>query len=163
MVDALLLNLDVHNKMKNGIEVDESQPASLNYAPLWKVCQGNCPTPLLVALEGKRVEMFMNALRALAEESGLILKMLDKKLERTLVHSYHKDLTTQVSAETDAVFTLTKSCFSTLFTELQDERCSKLKIYPILLKVYLERIPRKLEVDAFAEELKPYHVFLYLV
>ncbi|XP_039146882.1 COP9 signalosome complex subunit 4 [Dioscorea cayenensis subsp. rotundata] len=36
----------------------------------------------------------------------------------------------------------------------KDERCSKLKIYPILQKVYLERILRKPEIDAFAEELK---------
>ncbi|KMZ63350.1 hypothetical protein ZOSMA_414G00020 [Zostera marina] len=36
----------------------------------------------------------------------------------------------------------------------QDERCSKLKIYPILQKVYLERILRKPEIDAFSEELK---------
>nr|GMD86832.1 E3 UFM1-protein ligase 1 homolog isoform X1 [Ipomoea batatas] len=47
-------------------------------------------TALLEALEGKQVEMFMTALRALAEESGLILKKLDKKLERTLLHSYRK-------------------------------------------------------------------------
>ncbi|GLU04411.1 hypothetical protein SLE2022_215610 [Rubroshorea leprosula] len=38
----------------------------------------------------------------------------------------------------------------------KDERCSKLKIYPILQKVYLERILRKPEIDAFAEELKPH-------
>ncbi|KAF3624561.1 putative BAG family molecular chaperone regulator 7-like [Capsicum annuum] len=38
----------------------------------------------------------------------------------------------------------------------QDERCSKLKIYSILQKVYLERILRKPEIDAFAEELKPH-------
>ncbi|ONL94828.1 COP9 signalosome complex subunit 4 [Zea mays] len=37
-----------------------------------------------------------------------------------------------------------------------DERCSKLKIYPILQKVYLERILRKPEIDAFAEELRPH-------
>ncbi|KAL2471762.1 COP9 signalosome complex subunit 4 [Abeliophyllum distichum] len=37
-----------------------------------------------------------------------------------------------------------------------DERCSKLTIYPILQKVYLERILRKPEIDAFAEELKPH-------
>ncbi|KMZ76103.1 hypothetical protein ZOSMA_106G00080 [Zostera marina] len=35
-----------------------------------------------------------------------------------------------------------------------DERCSKLKIYPILQKVYLGRILRKPEIDAFSEELK---------
>lgn len=43
-----------------------------------------------------------------------------------------------------------------LATLYKDERCSKLKIYPILQKVYLERILRKPEVDAFAEELKPH-------
>ncbi|KAM3315179.1 hypothetical protein ACQJBY_033745 [Aegilops geniculata] len=42
-----------------------------------------------------------------------------------------------------------------LFCQL-DERCSKLKIYPILQKVFLERILRKPEIDAFAEELKPH-------
>ncbi|MCL7037392.1 hypothetical protein MKW94_012020 [Papaver nudicaule] len=36
----------------------------------------------------------------------------------------------------------------------KDERCSKLKIYPILEKVYLERILRKPEIDSFAEDLK---------
>ncbi|KAL3698309.1 hypothetical protein R1sor_012385 [Riccia sorocarpa] len=43
-----------------------------------------------------------------------------------------------------------------LATLYKDERCSKLKIYPILQKVYLERILRKPEVDAFSEELKPH-------
>ncbi|GJS10495.1 COP9 signalosome complex subunit 4 [Tanacetum coccineum] len=47
--------------------------------------------------------------------------------------------------------TVTLSC-----CRLADERCSKLKIYPILQKVYLERILRKLEIDAFSEELKPH-------
>uniref|UniRef100_A0A6M2EY04 COP9 signalosome complex subunit 4 n=1 Tax=Populus davidiana TaxID=266767 RepID=A0A6M2EY04_9ROSI len=41
-----------------------------------------------------------------------------------------------------------------LATLYKDERCSKLKIYPILQKVYLERILRKPEIDAFSEELK---------
>ncbi|KAK1268009.1 COP9 signalosome complex subunit 4 [Acorus gramineus] len=41
-----------------------------------------------------------------------------------------------------------------LATLYKDERCTKLKIYPILQKVYLERILRKPEIDAFAEELK---------
>ncbi|KAM2995111.1 hypothetical protein FF2_042112 [Malus domestica] len=43
-----------------------------------------------------------------------------------------------------------------LATLYKDERCSKLKIYPILQKVYLERILRKPETEAFAEELKPH-------
>ncbi|RWR95695.1 COP9 signalosome complex subunit 4 [Cinnamomum micranthum f. kanehirae] len=45
-----------------------------------------------------------------------------------------------------------------LATLYKDERCSKLKIYPILQKVYLERILRKPEIDAFSEELKPHQV-----
>ncbi|CAI0436196.1 unnamed protein product [Linum tenue] len=43
-----------------------------------------------------------------------------------------------------------------LATLYKDERCSKLKIYPILQKVYLERILRKPEIDAFSQELKPH-------
>ncbi|CAI8607999.1 unnamed protein product, partial [Vicia faba] len=60
------------------------------------------------ALEGKRVETFMSSFRAVTEESGLPLKKLDKKLERTLLHSYRKELTSQVSAETDPVSLLPK-------------------------------------------------------
>ncbi|XP_058081359.1 COP9 signalosome complex subunit 4-like [Magnolia sinica] len=41
-----------------------------------------------------------------------------------------------------------------LATLYKDERCSKLKIYPILQKVYLERILHKPEIDAFAKELR---------
>ncbi|RZC45551.1 hypothetical protein C5167_038502 [Papaver somniferum] len=40
----------------------------------------------------------------------------------------------------------------------KDERCSKLKIYPILEKVYLERILRKPEIDSFAEDLKEHQI-----
>uniref|UniRef100_A0ACD5X0S3 Uncharacterized protein n=1 Tax=Avena sativa TaxID=4498 RepID=A0ACD5X0S3_AVESA len=43
-----------------------------------------------------------------------------------------------------------------LATLYKDERCSKLKIYPILQKVFLERILRRPEIDAFSEELKPH-------
>eukprot|EP00271_Cylindrocystis_brebissonii_P006454 TRINITY_DN19246_c0_g1_i1.p1 TRINITY_DN19246_c0_g1~~TRINITY_DN19246_c0_g1_i1.p1 ORF type:complete len:415 (+),score=118.90 TRINITY_DN19246_c0_g1_i1:221-1465(+) len=43
-----------------------------------------------------------------------------------------------------------------LATLYKDERCSKLKIYPILQKVYLERILGKAEVDSFAQDLKPH-------
>jgi len=44
---------------------------------------------------------------------------------------------------------------STLF---KDERSSKLEIYPILEKMYLERIIRKAEVEKFAKELKPHQL-----
>jgi len=46
---------------------------------------------------------------------------------------------------------------STLF---KDERCSKLEIYSILEKMYLERILRKPEVEKFAKELKPHQMAL---
>nr|POE82625.1 e3 ufm1-protein ligase 1 like [Quercus suber] len=55
-----------------------------------------------------KVETLMDAFREVVEESGLLLKKLDKKLERTLLHSYRKDLTSQVSAETDPVSLLAK-------------------------------------------------------
>jgi len=44
---------------------------------------------------------------------------------------------------------------STLF---KDERSSKLEIYPILEKMYLERILRKPEVEKFAKELEPHQM-----
>jgi len=44
---------------------------------------------------------------------------------------------------------------STLF---KDERSSKLEVYPILEKMYLERILRKPEVEKFAKELKPHQM-----
>ncbi|OAY50771.1 COP9 signalosome complex subunit 4 [Manihot esculenta] len=47
-----------------------------------------------------------------------------------------------------------------LATLYKDERCSKLRVYPILQKVYLERILRKPEIDAFAEELKTHQLAL---
>ncbi|CAI0451914.1 unnamed protein product [Linum tenue] len=58
---------------------------------------------LVEALEGKNVEGFLTSLRETAEESGLYLRQLDKKLERTILHAYRKDLTAQVSVETDPV------------------------------------------------------------
>ncbi|KAL9266422.1 E3 UFM1-protein ligase 1-like protein [Drosera capensis] len=36
------------------------------------------------------VGTFIRALAAVAEESGLLIKRLDKKLERTLLHSYRQ-------------------------------------------------------------------------
>ncbi|GAB4824343.1 hypothetical protein Ancab_007231 [Ancistrocladus abbreviatus] len=117
IVDMLLLNMDKHNKLKNGIEVEESQNPESNSLSagdrinLVKTFQGSLSVKavsLVESLEGKRVETFMTALGAVAEESGLLLKKLDKKLERTLLHSYRKDLTSQVSTEADPVALLPK-------------------------------------------------------
>uniref|UniRef100_A0A7N0RA85 E3 UFM1-protein ligase 1 homolog n=1 Tax=Kalanchoe fedtschenkoi TaxID=63787 RepID=A0A7N0RA85_KALFE len=117
IVDILLVDLDKHNRLKNGIEVEEK--GDLESAPLTpgdrisiaKTLPGSLLTKALAVvetLEGKRVEAFITAVRDLAEESGLTLKKLDKKLERTLLHSYRKDLTSQVSAEIDPVPLLPK-------------------------------------------------------
>uniref|UniRef100_A0A7N0UCQ4 E3 UFM1-protein ligase 1 homolog n=1 Tax=Kalanchoe fedtschenkoi TaxID=63787 RepID=A0A7N0UCQ4_KALFE len=117
IVDILLLDLDKHNNLKNGVEVEET--SDVENAPLSpgdrisiaKRLSGSLSTKALAVVEtldGKRVEAFMTALRDVAEESGLSLKKLDKKLERTLLHSYRKDLTSQVSAETDPVALLPK-------------------------------------------------------
>ncbi|KAK1373663.1 E3 UFM1-protein ligase 1-like [Heracleum sosnowskyi] len=117
MVDTLLLNLDMHNKLKNGVEVEESQnPESVSFSSaerlaLAKSLPGSLSAKafaLVEALEGKRVENFLASLREMAEESGISLKKLDKKLERTLLHSYRKDLVAQVAAETDPVALLPK-------------------------------------------------------
>ncbi|KAK7257759.1 hypothetical protein RIF29_31973 [Crotalaria pallida] len=117
MVDMLLSNLDEHNKLKSGIDVKDepnSEPVSLNPGDRVAISR-NFPGALskkalavAEALEGKRVEIFMDAFRTLTEESGLPLKKLDKKLERTLLHSYRKELTSQVSDETDPVSLLPK-------------------------------------------------------
>ncbi|GLU11700.1 hypothetical protein SLE2022_284260 [Rubroshorea leprosula] len=115
--DMLFLNLEKHNKLKIGIEVEESQNSesvilsSGERIAIAKSFPGSLSKKALVVaetLEGKRVETFMTALRELAEESGLLLKKLDKKLERTLLHSYRKDLISQVSAETDPISLLPK-------------------------------------------------------
>ncbi|XP_034221127.1 E3 UFM1-protein ligase 1 homolog isoform X2 [Prunus dulcis] len=108
---------DVHNKLKNGDEVAEpqiSESISLNPGERTSIAKtlpgslSNKALAVVEALEGKRVETFMTALRDIAEESGLLLKKLDKKLERTLLHAYQKDLVSQVSAEMDPVSLLAK-------------------------------------------------------
>jgi COP9 signalosome complex subunit 4 len=47
-----------------------------------------------------------------------------------------------------------------LATLYKDERCSKLDIYDILEKMYLERVLRKPEVQKFAADLKPHQMAL---
>lgn len=117
ILDTVLVNLDVHNKLKNGIEVEESHNqesmllSSGERMALAKSLPGHLSTKAAAAveaLEGKQVEAFMTAFMAVAEEGGLTLKKLDKKLERTWLYSYRKDLTAQVSAETDPISILPK-------------------------------------------------------
>jgi len=45
-----------------------------------------------------------------------------------------------------------------LATLYKDERSSKLEVFPILEKMYLERILRKPEVEKFAKQLKPHQM-----
>ncbi|KAL9268571.1 E3 UFM1-protein ligase 1-like protein [Drosera capensis] len=117
IVDVLLLDLAIHNKLKNGIEVEDAEnPESHSLSRgdrinLAKGLQGSLAVKavaMVESLEGKSVGTFMTALAAVAEESDLLIKRLDKKLERTLLHSYRKDLTLQVSSEADPVSLLPK-------------------------------------------------------
>lgn len=117
IADTLLHDLDILNKLKNGIEVGDSKaqdPVLLESSErmaLAKNLNGSLSRKALAlveALEGKRVDAFMTTFRDLAEESGLVLKKLDKKLERTLLHAYRKDLISQVSTESDPVALLAK-------------------------------------------------------
>lgn len=117
MVDMLLLNLDLLTKLKNGVDVqdfDSSESISLSSGDriaLAKKFEGPLSVKanaVVEALEGKSVEAYMTALRGFADECGLIVKKLDKKLERTLLHSYRKDLSGEVSGESDPVTILPK-------------------------------------------------------
>ncbi|KAM0953621.1 putative E3 UFM1-protein ligase 1 [Dioscorea sansibarensis] len=117
LIDKILLTLDMDNKLKDGVAVDDHQnleTPSLSTGDRISLAK-SLPSPLSVkaqalveALEGKRVESFMAALRDIVEESGMLLKKLDKKVERAMLHSYRKDLISQVSSETDPVALLPK-------------------------------------------------------
>ncbi|KAF8397566.1 hypothetical protein HHK36_016486 [Tetracentron sinense] len=161
IVDMLLLNLDIHNKLKNGIEIEESQNAesvsrsSGDRIALAKSLGGSLSVKALAvveALEGKRVETFMTALGAIAEESGLLLKKLDKKLERALLHSYRKDLTSQVSAETDPIAVLPK-VVSLLYLQVHNKA---LQAPGRAISVAVSRLKDKLE-DSAHKVLMDYH------
>ncbi|XP_042431571.1 E3 UFM1-protein ligase 1 homolog isoform X1 [Zingiber officinale] len=117
IVDKLLYTLEKENNLMNGINIedcDNMESVSLTCADRVSLAKG-LPASFAVkaqtaveALEGKRLDTFITTLRDLVEESGLLVKKLDKKLERTLLHSYRKDLTSQVSIETDPVQLLSK-------------------------------------------------------
>ncbi|XP_057480283.1 E3 UFM1-protein ligase 1 homolog [Actinidia eriantha] len=161
IVDFVLLNLDMYTKLKNGIEVEESQnPESVSLSSGERIALGkSLPGPLSVkavavveALEGKRVETFMTALTAIAEESGLTLKKLDKKLERSLLHSYRKDLISQVSGETDPVLLLPK-VVSLLYIQVHNKA---LQAPGRAISVAVSRLKDKLD-DAAYKILMDYH------
>uniref|UniRef100_A0A3Q7J1S5 E3 UFM1-protein ligase 1 homolog n=1 Tax=Solanum lycopersicum TaxID=4081 RepID=A0A3Q7J1S5_SOLLC len=163
IVDTLLLNLDMLNKLKNGVPVEPQAPESILLSPgdrsaLAKSLTGSMSAKAIAtveALEGKvsyyflsgahRVESFMSALREVAEESGLALKKLDKKLERTLLHSYRKDLTSQVSAETDPV-SLLPQVISLLYVQVHGKA---LQAPGRAISAAVSRLKDKLDDSAF--------------
>ncbi|OEL20865.1 E3 UFM1-protein ligase 1-like protein [Dichanthelium oligosanthes] len=116
IVDKVLITLDKDNKLKNGMEVEDSEDGHVQLSTadrtyLAKDLPGALSLKsqaLIEALEGKRFDSFVDALRDILEESGLTFKKLDKRLERTMLHSYRKDLTAQVSSENDPVSFLPK-------------------------------------------------------
>ncbi|KAM1148907.1 hypothetical protein ACFX2B_029264 [Malus domestica] len=154
IADMLLQNLDMHNKLKNGVEVAEpqiSESITLNTGERTSIAK-NFPGSLsskalavVEALEGKRVETFMTALRDIAEESGLLLRKIDKKLERTLLHSYQKDLVSQVSAETDPVPLLPK-VVSLIYVQVHHKA---LQAPGRAIAVAVSRLKDKLDESAF--------------
>ncbi|EFH70437.1 hypothetical protein ARALYDRAFT_314357 [Arabidopsis lyrata subsp. lyrata] len=122
IADTLLHDLDILNKLKNGTEVGDSKTQDT------VLLDSSERTALICKFDhySNRVDAFMTTFRDLAEESGLVLKKLDKELERTLLHAYGKcmildhcfsslgdvlctwDLTSQVSTESDPVALLAK-------------------------------------------------------
>ncbi|KAL6566642.1 hypothetical protein OROMI_015046 [Orobanche minor] len=154
IVDIVLANMDVYNKLKNGIQLEESQNpettlmSSADRITLARGLPGSFSAKavaLVESLEGKRVELFITAVRELAEESGLILKKLDRKLERTLLHSYRKELTSQVSAETDPVSLLPK-VVSLLYVQIHGKA---LQAPGRAISVAISRLKDKLDDIAF--------------
>ncbi|XLT11726.1 hypothetical protein HN51_057416 [Arachis hypogaea] len=96
VVDMLLHDLDEQNKLKNGVELQEAPSSeSISVSPGDRVAiSKSFPRPLadkalavVEALEGK--DGISNFATNLVVKP---LKRLDKKLERTLLHSYRKKL-----------------------------------------------------------------------
>ncbi|KNA09317.1 hypothetical protein SOVF_154620 [Spinacia oleracea] len=161
IADMLLFNLDVYNKLKNGIPVEKpqiSEPVSLGSGErnsLAKSLRGSLSVKavsLVESLEGKQVDMFMTALSTLVEESGLFLKKLDKKLEKSLLHSYRKDLTSQVSMETDPVLLLPK-VVSLLYLKIHNKA---LQAPGRAMSIAVSRLKDKLD-DSVFKTLMDYH------
>lgn len=154
IVDTLLVHLDKHNKLKNGLQLEGSlnpettAMSSADRISLAKGLPGSLSVKaieLVETLEGKLVESFINAARELVEESGLMFKKLDKKLERTLLHSYRKDLTSQVSAETDPIALLPK-VVSLLYVQILGKA---LQAPGRAISVAVSRLKDKLDDSAF--------------
>lgn len=161
MVDMILLNMDLLNKLKNGIDVqDTDNPDSISLSSgdriaLAKKFEGPLSVKAIAvveALEGKSVEAYMTALRAFIDECGLTVKKLDKKLERTLLHSYRKDLSGQVSGETDPVTILPK-VVSLLYIQFYGRA---LQAPGRAISVAISKLKDKLDESAY-KTLEEYH------
>lgn len=161
IADMLLFNLDVYNKLKNGIPVEESQssePVSLSSGErnsLAKSLHDSLSVKavaLVESLEGKKVDTYLTALSTLVDESGLYMKKLDKKSEKSLLHSYRKDLTSQVSMETDPV-----SLLPEVVTLLYLKNYNKALQAPgRAMSIAVSRLKDKLDDSAFTT-LMDYH------
>lgn len=154
IADMLLFNLDVYNKLKNGVPVAEfqnSESVSLSSGErhsLAKSLHGSLSVKavaLVESLEGKRVDIFRTALSTFVEESGLFLKKLDKKLEKTLLQLYRKDLMFQVSMETDPVLLLPK-VVSLLYLKIHNKA---LQAPGRAMSICVFRLKDKLDDSAF--------------
>ncbi|KAG7019210.1 E3 UFM1-protein ligase 1-like protein, partial [Cucurbita argyrosperma subsp. argyrosperma] len=75
----------------------------------------------------------------------MISKKLDKKLERTLLHSYRKDLTSQVSAEMDPIALLPK-VVSLLYVQIHHKA---LQAPGRAISVAISRLKDKLDESAY--------------
>ncbi|CAK7331660.1 unnamed protein product [Dovyalis caffra] len=190
--DMLFHNLDMRNKLKNGIKVEESPnsesitlgsaertslvksfPGSLSKKALavvealegkgqsrvvlmWLGVEGldytllACNTSLVLSLSlsdvaGGSIHDFAQRGGRGEVVFGLVLKKLDKKLERTLLHSYRKDLTAQVSAETDPVALLPK-VVSLLYIQVHSKA---LQAPGRAISVAVSRLKDKLDESAY--------------
>ncbi|KAK4762433.1 hypothetical protein SAY86_008201 [Trapa natans] len=110
IADSLFINLEIYNKLKSGLQVDNSQNSELVYLSpgerigLVKTFPGSLSKKAIAvaeSLEGKRLETFMVALRDLAEDRLAIIKFCT-------FYSSPYDLISQVSAETDPISLLAK-------------------------------------------------------
>lgn len=82
---------------------------------------GQCVVALAEAVEGKSLEKFHDALERCAEEIGIRLRKLDKKIEKALLFAHRKVLSAQLEETTDPVLALPLTV-SILF--IQVHRCT---------------------------------------
>ncbi|MBA0719868.1 hypothetical protein Golax_007516 [Gossypium laxum] len=149
IADMLFHNLDLHNKLKNWTQVEDSQNSEIiSLSPGERTAiakslpesQSKRALAVVEALEGKRVETFMTALRDLAEERLCPFCLI--------VHGVFCglwDLTSQVSAETDPVSLLPK-VVSLLYIQVHSRA---LQAPGRAISVAVTRLKNKLDDSAY--------------